>query len=314
MPGSFIYEVAPFPSCHGATIVETKPGQFLAAWFGGTREGAPDVGIWLSRFNGGWSAPEKVAEEKGQPCWNPVLFRDRRSGEVTLFFKAGPSPQQWSGFFRRSTDDGAKFGESFIMPAGLLGPIKNKPIQLTDGTILAPTSVESFKAWACWVERSRDGRTWTKHGPIFHPQKPSGVIQPSILVRPDGSLFMVMRSTKEIGAICTAESTDAGITWSTAQPIETLPNPNSGIDAVTLADGRHVLVYNPTHQGRTPLVLSVAPPDGKSWKSAVTLESEPGEYSYPAVIQAADGAVHVVYTWRRQKIRHWRLELKELSA
>jgi predicted neuraminidase len=314
LPAAFVFDSAPFPSCHGATIVETRPGQFLAAWFGGTREGATDVAIWLSRYAGQRSAPEKVAEEKGQPCWNPVLFKERRTGEVTLFYKAGPSPQQWSGFYRRSTD-GATFGDSYILPAGLLGPIKNKPIQLADQTILAPTSVESFKAWACWVERSVDGgRNWTKHGPIFHPQKPLGVIQPSILVRPDGSLFMIMRSTKEIGQICSAESKDGGVTWSPAQPIQDLPNPNSGIDAVTLADGRHVLVYNPTHQGRTPLVVSVASPDGKTWKQAVTLESEPGEYSYPAVIQASDGSIQVVYTWRRQKIRHWRIELKELGA
>jgi predicted neuraminidase len=314
MTSTFIYEHAPFASCHGSTIVETQPGQFMAAWFGGTREGAPDVAIWLARYSGQWSTPEKVAEEKGQPCWNPVLFRDRRSGEVTLFFKAGPSPQTWSGFYRRSVDGGATFGEPYIMPAGLLGPIKNKPVQLADGTILAPTSVESFKAWACWVERSADGgRTWSKQGPIAHPQFPFGVIQPSVLMRGDGSLFLLMRSTKQIGQICTSESRDAGLTWSPAQPIESLPNPNSGIDAVTLADGRHLLVYNPTHQGRTPLVVATSV-DGKTWKQALTLETEPGEYSYPAIIQASDGAVHIVYTWRRQKIRHWRLELKELGG
>src|SRR5581483_9404742 len=111
-------------------------------------------------------APEKMAEEKGVPCWNPVLFREQKSGEVTLFYKAGPRPDNWSSFYRRSSDAGATFSDAYIQPAGLLGPIKNKPVQLADGTILAPTSVESYHAWACWVERSSDGgRTWTKHGP-----------------------------------------------------------------------------------------------------------------------------------------------------
>jgi predicted neuraminidase len=82
-----------------------------------------------------------------------------------------------------------------------------------------------------------------------------------------------------------------------------LPNPNSGIDGVTLSDGRHLLVYNHTKGGRTPLNIAVSK-DGKNWRPAVTLETEPGEYSYPAVIQAADGKVHVTYTWKRRRVRH----------
>lgn len=315
MAAEFLYEQAPFASCHAATIVETSPGSFLAAWFGGTKEGASDVAIYLSRFaSGKWSQPEKIAEDKGVPCWNPVLFRERQSGEVTLFYKAGSSPQTWSGFYRRSRDGGASFGEAYILPAGLLGPIKNKPIQLDDGTILAPTSVESHRAWACWVERSSDGgRTWTRHGPIHHPQQPRGVIQPSLLRRADGSLVMLMRSTQEIGQVCMADSRDGGLTWSAARPVAALPNPNSGIDAATLADGRHVLVYNPTHTGRTPLVLAVSGDDGQTWKDAKVLEEGAGEYSYPAVIQAADGSVHTVYTWKRQRIRRQWFTLAELG-
>jgi predicted neuraminidase len=315
MTAQFIYDKAPFPSCHASTIVEAEPGRFLAAWFGGAREGADDVAIWLARFDGRWSQPEKVADEPGKPCWNPVLFRERATGEIQLYYKAGPNPDTWSGFLRTSTDRGRTFGESHILPAGLLGPIKNKPVQLDDGTILAPSSVESYRAWACWVERSSDGgHTWTKHGPIFHPQHAEGIIQPAILRRADGSLFMLMRSTRRIGQICRSISHDGGLTWSPAEPMASLPNPNSGIDAVTLADGRHVLVYNPTHLGRTPLVLAISSDEGDTWKTAQVLEDAAGEYSYPAVIQAGDGTVHVTYTWKRQKIRHQFFTLDELKA
>ena len=319
MASEFIYEEAPFPSCHASTLVETEPGKLLAAWFGGAQEGAKDVAIWLSRRsdsprNGSWSQPEKIAEEPGQPCWNPVLFRERESGEVQLYYKAGPSPQTWSGFYRRSNDNGATFQPSYILPAGLLGPIKNKPIQLDDGTIVAPSSVESHKTWACWIERSTDrGRTWTKHGPISHPENPYGVIQPALLKKADGSLLALMRS-RGVGQVCAATSRDGGLTWSAAAAVDSLPNPNSGIDAVTLADGRQALVYNPTHQGRTPLVLSLSSDDGQSWKTVQVLESEPGEYSYPAIIQTADGAVHVTYTWKRRRIRHQWFSLAELSG
>jgi predicted neuraminidase len=318
MNKNFIFERPPFASCHAATIVEAQPGKWLTAWFAGTMEGANDVAIWLSRygFDGSnhWSQPEKIAEEPGFPCWNPVLFRESKSNEIQLYYKAGPSPERWSGYYRRSTDAGLTFGGVFIMPAGLSGPIKNKPIQLDDGTILSPTSVESHKAWACWVERSTNaGRTWSRHTPIFHPQHPQGIIQPTLLRRKDGSLFMLARSTGSIGQICMSDSTDGGLTWSPAKAVEALPNPNSGIDAVTLADGRHVLVYNPTHQGRTPLALATSSDDGKTWKQSVVLEDTPGEYSYPAIVQAADGALHVVYTWKRVRIRHVLVDLKELT-
>lgn len=314
MSAEFIYEKAPFPSCHASTLLEPEPGKLLAAWFGGSDEGEKDVAIWLARFDGKWSEPEKVASAMLQPCWNPVLFRERKSGEVQLYYKAGPSPTQWSGFVRKSSDGGKTFGESHILPAGLLGPIKNKPVQLADGTIVAPSSVESYQTWASWVERSTDGgRSWTKHGPIFHPKHPYGVIQPTLLLLKDGSILALMRS-RGIGQICLSRSTDGGVTWSPAEEHPSLPNPNSGIDAVTLADGRHVLVYNPVHSGRTPLELALSDDDGKTWRKAKTLEDQPGEYSYPAVIQTADGAVHTTYTWKRQRIRHQWFALDELKS
>ena len=82
-----------------------------------------------------------------------------------------------------------------------------------------------------------------------------------------------------------------------------LPNPNSGIDAVTLSDGLQLLVYNHTPRGRSPLNVAVSR-DGKNWQAAAVLEDQPGEYSYPAVIQTPDGLVHVTYTWKRQRVRH----------
>jgi predicted neuraminidase len=286
----------------------------LAAWFGGRREGAEDVGIWLSGSDGkGWSAPQRVAVEPRVPCWNPVLFQ-LAGGEVLLFYKAGPSPREWSGFVRRSGDSGRTWGEAEILPAGLLGPIKNKPIQLEDGAVLSGTSVESYRTWACWTERSEDGcRTWSRHGPIYVPEEKNGIIQPTLLPRRDGSVLLLCRSTRRIGAICRSESSDGGHTWTPARPTE-MPNPNAGIDAVRLADGRFVLAYNPTHTGRTPLVLSVSADDGETWRQAMVLEDEAGEYSYPAIIQARDGTVHVTYTWKRVRIGHVMVEAAELGG
>jgi len=299
----FLYDAAPFPECHASTLVDTKDGP-VAAWFGGTREGHPDVGIWVARHDGrSWSAPVEVAtgvqpDGKRHPCWNPVLFRPA-SGPLLLFYKVGPSPSTWWGLLRTSDDGGRSWSEAARLPDGILGPIKNKPVEPSPGTILCPTSSE-HDGWRVHFERSADGgKTWEKTGPI-NDGKTIGAIQPCILLLPGGKLLSLSRSRQQKIVECL--SADGGKTWGEAA-LTALPNPNSGIDAVTLADGRHLLVYNPTPKGRSPLNVAVSA-DGKEWKSALVLESEPGEYSYPAVIQAPDGLVHITYTWKRQRVKH----------
>lgn len=313
MDAEFIFEKAAFPSCHASTVVESQPAQFLVAWFGGTDEGAKDVAIWLSRSDapGRWSEPEKVADEPGVPCWNPVLFREK-SATLFLFYKAGSSPETWSGFLRTSKDAGQSWSAPQLLAAGLSGPIKNKPIQLACGRVVSGTSVESYRTWAAWVETSDDRcATWQRHGPITVPGENFGVIQPTLFETSGGQLRMLLRATQRIGQICSATSDDKGVTWTPAARTE-LPNPNSGIDAVRLTDGRIVLCHNPTHTGRSPLVLSISRDDGLTWKPGPTLESDPGEYSYPAIIQAQGGQIHVTYTWKRARVRHWTLEPKEI--
>jgi len=302
----FIFEKAPFASCHAATLVEVAPGRLLAAWFGGQAEGARDVKIWGSAYDGKtWSAPAVLAEEPGFPCWNPVLFRSR-AGTLFLWYKAGPNPQTWTGFVRRSADDGKTWSAIEMLPAGFLGPIKNKPIQLADGTLLAPTSVESHRAWCCWVERSRDdGKTWQRRGPIQVPGKPYGLIQPTLLDLGSGRVLALCRS-RGMHRICQAESTDGGETWSDAHMTD-LPNPGSGIDAVRTSGGDLFLVYNHTETSRSPLNLAHST-DGKAWRMVQTLEEQPGEFSYPAIIQAGDGQLHIAYTWNRRHIKHVTLD------
>jgi predicted neuraminidase len=303
----FIYENAPFPSCHASTIEETKSG-LITAFFGGTDEKNPDVGIWVSRHeNGKWTAPVEVAngvqpDGKRHPTWNPVLFQPG-TGPLLLFYKVGPSPSRWWGMMMRSTDDGKTWSKPQRLPDEILGPIKNKPVQLADGTILCGSSTE-HAGWKIHFERTSDlGKTWSRTKADSDP-KQFDTIQPTILVHGD-RLQALCRSGQ--GRITEVWSTDKGHTWS---PMKTtgLPNPDAGIDGVTLKDGRHVLVYNPTTRGRTPLSVAISS-DGKNWEPVATLESQPGEYSYPAVIQTRDGKIHVTYTWKRQRIRHAVLDL-----
>lgn len=300
----FIYTEAPFPSCHASTLIETEPGVLLAAWFGGTDEGETDVGIWASRKeNDVWSEPVEVASAEKVPCWNPVLFK-MPSGEVILFYKAGENPRSWSGLLKRSNDGGKTWSKEELLPAGILGPIKNKPLLLENGTLVCGSSVESWNAWACWMEMTPDGgKTWSKYGPIDFPGEPYGLIQPTLFLDREGKLRMLCRSTHRIGLVCTAVSSDLGKTWPPVKATD-LPHPGSGIDAVGLRDGRIVLIYNHTKRGRSPINAGLSTDGGDTWNNIITLEDEPGEYSYPAVIQTADGLVHTTYTWKRERIKH----------
>ncbi|MBN1641741.1 MAG: exo-alpha-sialidase [Anaerolineae bacterium] len=320
------------PSCHAATLVELANGHLLAAWFGGTHEGHPDVAIWMARYDGAaWSDPVVVVDEPGVPLWNPVLFRDR-TDTLWLFYKAGPHVPAWTGRYTQSRDGGHTWSAPVVLPAGLVGPAKNKPLALSNGDILCGSSSETWRSWACWVEISTDrGHSWSRRGPIVAPAQPdhrppevdepvsavwdaasrtlivpqghAGVIQPTVSEYAPGRLHMLMRATRRVGYVCAAHSDDYGQTWSAAS-VTDIPCPNSGLDAVRLADGRLVLACNPTHEGRTPLSLLTSEDNGATWPHRLDLETEPGEYSYPSIIQAADGRVHVAYTWRRTCIQH----------
>lgn len=308
----FVFTEAPFASCHASTIVEGPQG-LLCAWFGGTREGASDVDIWLSRLEGGrWSAPMVVAtggqtDGRRFPCWNPVLFRPKGQNVVYLFYKVGPSPSTWWGMMMRSEDGGKTWSQPERLPEDILGPIKNKPVELADGTWLCPSSRETPErpsVWTVCFERTADGgKTWERVD-VPSGAVPLNAIQPTVFFTGGESLVSVGR-TRE-GRLFWTFSNDWGRTWAPLQR-SLLPNPNAGVDGVTLRDGRHLLVYNPATRGRSPLAVAISH-DGWQWAAVVLLESEAGEFSYPAVIQTSDGLVHITYTWRRQRIAHVALD------
>ena len=222
MRSEFIFERAPFPSSHASTIVETREG-LVAAWFGGTRERDPDVGIWVSRRDAsGWTSPVEVAngiqaDGTRHPCWNPVLFQPS-SGPLVLFYKVGPSPSQWWGMARTSRDGGRTWSTPITLPPGILGPIRAKPIEMLPGVMLAGSSTED-DGWVAHMERFggpwnapglASAAAWQKSGPL-NAKDEFGAIQPTILAHSATEIQILLRSRQRV--IAEAWSKDGGVSW-----------------------------------------------------------------------------------------------------
>jgi alpha-L-rhamnosidase len=316
----FIFEhnLPGVPFSHAPTIAQTPFG-LVVAWFGGTSESNPDTKIFVSRLETGkknWSTPVMVAQmTEGRvllASWNPVLFQ-QKDGPLFLFYKIGKDPKNWKGMFKVSSDGGKIWGASNRLPDGILGPVKNKPIELDNGLILFPSSTQLSNKWKVFIEAISPKspsdllvkNNWSIAGPLN--DQTMSVIQPALLDLGDGNILLLCRSRQFNlflpQTIMQARSADFGRTWSKLGS-SGLPNPNSGIDAVVLKDGRCLLVYNPTRLFRTNLDVTVSKDQGKTWRHLLRLENRLGEYSYPSIIQSSDGMIHIVYTWQRRKIRH----------
>jgi predicted neuraminidase len=308
-----------FAQCHASTVVRLNDGKFLIAWFGGTEEKNPDVGIWLSKGEpGNWSTPKEVAKIREDAHWNPVLQKTD-DGKVYLYFKVGKEIPRWETWVKSSDDNGETWSEAYELvegDKGGRGPVKNKLIELSNGDWLAGSSNE-VKRWEVFVDRSTDkGKTWvaSSYFKIDTTEiKGKGAIQPTLWESTPGNIHMLVRTTG--GVIGRSDSKDFGKTWSTIRKTS-LPNPNSGIDLARLADGTLVLAYNPDDEdwgSRSPLSLILSYDEGQNWTDKIDIATgkKSDEYSYPAIISWGD-SVAVTYTYNRQKIAFWTGSKKDI--
>lgn len=348
----FIFgDARPFAQCHASTLIESRRGRAFVAWFGGSREGESDVGIWASsraaerhgasiRAPGdNWTAPQRIAKVSDAPHWNPVLYALTDSGtepgpesghELVLQFKVGTSIRSWVTWITRSSDGGDTWHSpqpldladldtpSAQSSRGGRGAVRNKPIQLVSGDWLAGASVETWKRWDAFFDRSPNGLDQWRATELIALDRTSfsgkGLIQPALWESPPGHVHALFRSTN--GRIYRSDSEDDGRTFCPAYPVA-VPNNNSGLDLARLGNGCLALVCNPVAgnwAARTPLSILFSWDNGESWPSRIELETEPGEFSYPAVIAA--GPEHedlvVTYTWNRRRIAYLRIPAEEL--
>lgn len=309
-------EKRPTRNCHASTVLPLPNGEVLAAWFGGTKEGADDVDIWLSiRSAGKWSEPLRISAAVDIPHWNPVLFL-RLDGTVCLFFKVGKKVQLWHTYFSISKDNGRTWSkpEELVKgdPGNGRGPVKNKNLRLSDGRVLAPASSEAGGKWMAFVDMSfDDGITWQKQ-PDVPTRRPHRryvpMIQPTLWESAPGKVHMLTRTNA--GRIYRSDSEDYGVTWCMAYKTK-LFNNNSGIDLAKTERGELFLVSNPVGVNwgkRTPLTLMRSADNGETWEEVLVLEKDEGEYSYPAII-CKGNILYITYTWKREKIAFWEIEL-----
>ncbi|SEO73268.1 exo-alpha-sialidase [Paenibacillus sp. OV219] len=324
----YIFEEGqPFRSSHASTVAVLPGGDVVAAWFAGKHEKSSDVAIWMSRrVEGVWSAPYKAMDEEGIAHWNPVLYAQGHS--LMLFYKVGHEITDWYTYVSCSEDGGISWEKPHELVPGDVGgrgPVRNKPIALLDGTLLAPASVERLdpavegkQIWEAFVDISRDnGQTWTKSELVPMDLASyvgadhwfaKGLIQPTLWSSGGEHVHMLLRSTE--GWIFRSDSVDNGRTWCLAYKTS-LPNNNSGIDVTLMDNGKLALVLNPvagyaTDSPRTPLVVRFSGDNGMTWEDEFILEQEPGEYSYPAIVSKGN-ELYITYTWNRDRIAFWTL-------
>lgn len=314
-------EERPFAQCHASTITQAGDGSMIAAWFAGTKEKHPDVGIWMSHYReGAWTPPHLAAKVKECAHWNPVLFTDAERA-VHLFFKVGPEIPHWQTWWMSSGDHGKTWTEPReLVPGdtGGRGPVKNKPIILSDGSWLAPASTE-YNLWEAFSDRSTDrGVTWDRSENFLIDRevfKGKGAIQPTFWESAPGRVHALLRACA--GSAWRCDSEDYGRTWTPVRDAG-LPNNNSGLDALRLEDGRVLLVFNPIGKNwgpRTPLSLGISRDNGETWDLFAHFEDDAPEtdfeYSYPAIVRT-QGGVAVCYTHKRERVRCWLIPLEAL--
>jgi predicted neuraminidase/peroxiredoxin len=303
-----------YPVHHCSTITEAPNGDLLVSWYGGSYESSDDQVLFLSRRKKGtsvWSKPEIIVRSPGKPPGNAVLFTapnhrvwlvwGRMDGTQPMLRGTG-----WDScrlFYRTSPDSGITWSEDQPFFHDTLGWLpRNLTVLLADGTLILPLSDErnghgvdlSF-----FLATSDSGATWTRSGIM------RGGEQPTFIERADGSLLAYLRIRPNIVA---SESHDGGKSWTTPEPTQ-WKNPDSGISMRRLKNGHVLLVFNNQDHSRTPLHIARSLDEGRTWSKPLEVETNPGEYSYPSVLQTSDGKIQIIYTFRRYSIKH--LEMNE---
>ncbi len=308
---------------HVASICEISKGNFAASWYGGTREGAGDVAIFLSFFpsreKAVWTDPQVVVDRASaskelyryvKKVGNPILFTDSMSRLWMLFVTVRFGGWSCSSINVKISED---FGKTWTPTRQLtLSPflniselVRNNQVPLQNGAFGVPIYHEfiGYFPEMLWIKPEKE----TSSDFAYRKTRIIGgreYQQPAVAVFDEHSACAFYRCRTEIRAVGRSITMDGGTRWSSAERLEQA-NPDASLDVLPLSDGRFLMVYNDHARTRENLRLALSNDRGKSWQAIATLEDTPEEeFSYPYMIRSDSGDIHLVYTWKRKRIKH----------
>ena len=318
------------PSVHVASLCELADGGLGASWYGGTREGASDVAVFFSRRNSGpsgaWTQPVPLINRKNaqQETWrfvrkvgNPLLFSDP-DGTMGLLY-VSIAVGGWSGSslnVKLSHDGGSTWTASrrlglspFFNMSEL---VKSAVTPMSDGSWAVPIYHEAFAKYpeVLWLRADKDAVTATKTR-IFSA---GTAFQPTLVASSEKEGFVLCRTASSVREAFESHTMDAGRTWSAPKPTG-LPNPDSGVAAIRLQNGRILVAFNDSRSNRSTLRLAVSENGAPPYQRVFTVaEEREAEFSYPFLLATRDGLIHLAYTWKRTGIKHVAFNMAWLEA
>ncbi len=312
----FTSELIPesLPVAHASSLDALPDGKLIAFWFAGSREGATDVKIWQSVYDGKkWGSvtdvvsPNQTANDTKRftkKVGNPVVYRSI-NGILHLFI-VSVGIGGWSGSglnHYMSHDNGKTWGRGERL---ILSPILNistlartSAVTLSDGGFYLPVYHEFIRKYPEMLRFDRDGNFMSQ----TRLNSYTGLLQPSILPLSNLKAYAYLRTHRKYDNHLYYEVTkDGGITWSEPKPTN-LSNENSSIVVAQVDKNKYLMVHNPSKRDKLSLAISN---DGVKWTEVYSLEDTIGnEFSYPS-IQVHGDIVDIIYTWKRKNIKHVR--------
>ena len=313
---------------HAASIAELKDGTLVAAWNGGKHEGSADIRIYFTTRAVGkhWSPRSGIVSRESasrelnryiKTLGNPLLFTDL-TDRLTLIFVT-VSLGRWSGSslnMKTSTDRGRTWSRSqrlTLNPFFNLGElVRNNALRLANGGFAVPIHHEFAGIFSELLWLHPGGLAQAPEYFKTRLTRGKKYLQPAIVEFSPSDALAFHRSSRPNGRIAMSLSHDGGTTWTAPWPLD-LPNPGSGLNAMLLSDGRVLLAFNDSLSRRDKLALAVSSRaaaeatgiDFRRWRRVAILEYTPGkDFSYPFMLRTADGKIHMVYTWNRERIKH----------